>query len=360
MGRTHAKAFPEQTLRHELIDIVFTGWGEHALVNVLTRIRSGCDLRDVPVILLKIDGKIISTGIPIRYDPAKLPAFPFHLIQIEKYINPLTRALNYTSSCGCPGSCSFCPWNGHHSWESLPTKRVLDDIEWLVKTYRPRTVWLSEANFFANKKYVIDFGEGLHHRKIDIYWYALARVVDLLKFSRDELKKLEQTGLNEILLGVEQTSESMKKLLNKTFKLNNLDLILERTKGLNIKMRLSFLCGLPNETIADLEDIYLNIKRWRSINPNIVAQANQYQPYPGSSLYKLALSKGLTAPDTLAEWATADLLRVPYTKSRDQHNVWNDVPWFDSALNKEYGEMYLKYFPRAEGLLFKEAKLKSV
>lgn len=351
-GGHHAKALPEQTIKHELIDMVFTGPSENSFVQVVSAIKSDGNVEQVPGLLAKVNGEVKFTGKPLLFDISKLPPFPFHIVQIEKYINPNTQVLNYTASCGCPGCCSFCPWNGPHPWRSLPIKRVLDDIEWLVHTYGVRTIWLSDANFFANKEFVMKFSEGLLERRLDIYWYTSTRVIELAKFTREEIAKLEQSGLVEIFLGIEQTTDRMKKLLRKPFKLEHVDTILERAKGLNVMLRLAFLFGLPTETLEDLEDSYNNFKRWQSINENVIAQASQYRPYPGDPMYELAIAKGLIPPDTLEGWGTFPLLNTRYRTSEEQRNIWNDVPWFSGSFNKEYGNRFLKLFPFQEGITF--------
>lgn len=355
-GGHHPKALPEQTLENDLVDMVFTGWGEIALPRVLSALREKGDLRGIPGLMYKNNGEKIFSGKPERFDLSKLPPFTFDVIQIEKYMNPNTRVLNYTASCGCPGCCSFCPWNGPHSWSPLPLKRILGDLEMLINRYHPQTIWLSDANFFVNKEFVLGFARGLRERGLNVYWYAFGRISDLIKFSTEEMSELQESGLVEIFVGIEQTTERMKKLLRKTFRLEYVDAILKRLKNLDIALRLSFICGLPTETIEDLESNYYNSERWHSINKNVNIQASQYKPYPGNSAYELAIKEGMKPPKRLEDWATFPLLYTNYRRSSGKEaNTWVDVPWFSEDFNGKYGGKFLELFPCQEGITFKEA-----
>lgn len=352
-GGHHVIALPEQTLGYELIDIVFTGPSEDSFLQVVSAIRGGRgDLQKIPGIILKVSGEIVSTGKPDSFDLAKLPSFPFHILNIEKYINPKTKTLNYTASCGCPGNCSFCPWWGSHMWRPLPVERVLDDIEWLVNTYKPRNILFTDPNFFARKDFVIDFVNGLIKRKIEVFWYAFTRVNDFVKITREEIERFEGAGLVELFFGIEQTTDRMKKLLRKPFKMEHVDTVLEKTKGLTLSLRFSFLLGLPTETIEDIDDIQRHIIKWQAINKNFVPQGNQYVPYPGNPMYELAVKLGLVVPDSLEGWG--DFAIPKYRDAAGNMNLWHDVPWFSDDLNREYAGRFLDIFPQQEGFNFKE------
>lgn len=348
-GGAHPTAIPNQTIKHELVDIVCVGPSEISFLQLVSAIRDEDDLRHIPSLMLEIDGRPQYTGRPTLMDLSKLPRFPFHILQIEKYINPKTRVLNYTASCGCPGACSFCSWGGPHPWRHLPIKRILDDIEWLLHTYKLQTIWFSDADLFSNKEFVLKICEGIQERQLDIYWRANSRVRDLIKFSGDEMKILEQSGLDCIFLGIEATTKRMMKLMYKVFKIEDVDAIVERTKGLSIEFYVSFIFGSPTETIDDLEASYYHLRRWQSKNKNVKFQTCIYTPYPGTPMTDIAIAHGLRVPDTLDGWGRFSLVN-------DTRDIWYDRPWYSEKFNREYGQRFKELFPSYPRFTYKEVK----
>lgn len=348
-GGIHPHSLPEQTLEHELVDIVFLSPAENSFVQAVSAIKAGNDLQSIPGLLYKVDGKTVHTGRPTFYNLSDLPPFPYHILKIEKYINPKTRVLNYNASCGCPGVCSFCSIGIRDPWRALPTERILDDIEWLVKKYNLQTIYFNDADFFISKEHAFGISNGVKERNLNIYWRASSRVWDFLKYSREEMQMLEKSGLDLVFLGIEATTDRMQKVMRKRFKLEDVDTILQRAKGLSIEFYLSCIFGAPTETIEDLESTYNALKRWQSINANAKYQTSIFAPYPATALTALAVEHGLIEPKNLEEWGTFPLIN-------DLRDTYNDRPWFSESFNMEYGKRFNELFPTYPAYTFKEVK----
>lgn len=350
-GGAHATAVPQDTINHELVDIVFVGHSEDSFLKVITALKSRNSLELIRGIVYKDNGEIIDNGSPEPYDLAELPPFPFHILKIDKYINPETRVLNYTASVGCPGACSFCSWGGPHRWKNLPVKRVLDDIEWLVKTYKLHTIWFSDSDFFFNKEFAIEVATGIEERKLDIYWRANSRVRDLVNYSREDMEFLAKTGLDYIFIGIEAVTPRMQKLMRKVYKIEDVDTIVQRSKGLPIEFYFSTIFSSPTETIEDLIQTHKQIKKWQDMNENVKFQTCIYTPYPGTPMTDLAYKYGLEQPNSLEEWGTFPLVN-------DHRNKFSAKPWFDDNFNKEYGKLFKELFPNYPPFTYKRAKQK--
>lgn len=337
-GGAHASAMPRQTLEHEFADIVFVGHAETSAPKVATALQEKRGLRDIPGILFKDDGVIINNGPPENYDMGRLPPFPYSLLPIAQYINPKTRALNYTASVGCPGTCTFCSWGGSHRWRHLDVTRVLNDIEKLAKEHRLHTVWINDADFFTRKDFALEVARGLKQRNLGIYWRASSRVVDLIKYTRAEMKMLVSSNLDNIFLGIEATTPKMMRIMLKHYRVEFVDEIIARAKGLPIELYLSMIFGSPGENLEDLETSYANLQRWRTANENVRFQTCVYAPYPGTPMTNIAAQQGLSLPTSLEGWGTFSLLN----NLRDR---FEGVPWFSNELNVAYGARFRELFP---------------
>jgi len=68
------------------------------------------------------------------------------------FVPPKVKVASLLTSRGCPYSCTFC----HNSWKGLPfrqnsAQRVIDDIQYLVSTYKIDALFFCDDNLFADK-----------------------------------------------------------------------------------------------------------------------------------------------------------------------------------------------------------------
>ena len=137
--------FPTQhydiALQAEYVDYVVRGHGEEAFINLLDVLARG----GVPVSLngvaYKHGAEIISNApAPIPH-PKNLPSFPYHRIDLERYIRRTfmgERTLSHHSSYGCPFFCNFCAVvnmvNGR--WMAQTADQTAATVRWLVEEHQ--------------------------------------------------------------------------------------------------------------------------------------------------------------------------------------------------------------------------------
>lgn len=335
-GGTHPYSLPEQTLKHDLVDMVALYPAEYSFSQLVHKLKYGMDISCVSGLVYKSNGKFIHTGKPVFNDLSNFPPFPYHIFgDLERYINPETRVLNYVSSCGCPHACSFCSIGIRDPWKSLPVNRILNDVEWLAEQYKLRTIYFNDSDLFYNKNRIVDFCSGL---KNNFYWRGEGHVISLMNYSREEFKMMADSGLDMVFMGIEATTHRMQKVLRKTFDLKYVDTILERARGLDIGFYLSFMYGAPTDTIEDLEHSYNTLQRWKNINENVQFQTSIFTSFPAVQLTEVAVDNGFEEPKTLEEWG--NFMSVYGCKDRFFHR-----PWYDDNFNKEYEKRFYDLFP---------------
>lgn len=323
-GGAHSTANPDETLQNELIDYVFVGQSFISLPKLLGSIHGeGKDN----------NRRVICSEYPTREHLLEFPDFELEKLNFNKYINPETRLLNYCSSIGCPGSCSFCSWGGKHNRYSFPVDRIINDVELLVKKYDLTTVLIQDATFFSNKEMVMSFAEQIIRKNIRCFWRAGARVIELNKFTRDDFKLLASSGLDWIFVGVENTVPRIMKMFKKVFPVEMVDNILNNLKGVDIIFFTSMIFGVPTETTGELLINKKNIERWLKINNNFYCQKCIFTPYSGTPLTDLAIKHGFNPPQSLEDWAKHPLF-VDTRRSLETHRTW-----LTPSFQREYFEI---------------------
>jgi anaerobic magnesium-protoporphyrin IX monomethyl ester cyclase len=183
---------------------------------------------------------------------------------------------------GCPFTCSFCSqWKFWRDYRIRDPKKVVDEIEVLVKEHDIGFFILADEEPTINRKKFIQFCQELIDRDLDVLWGINTRVTDIL---RDEelLPFYRKAGLVHISLGTEAAAQLKLDLFNKetTIEENKRAIRLLREAG--IVTEAQFIVGLENETVETLEETYQMARDWE---PDLANWA-MYTPWPFSDLFK--------------------------------------------------------------------------
>lgn len=342
-GGTHPSSLPKQMLKNRFVDIVVRGQGEKVIYDLVKAFETSKKYVNVSGIIYKNGREVVSNPIQL-FDINTIPELPFHLLDVEKYINPVTRALNYTTSVGCSGYCTFCFWasKSANKWQAFDNKRVLDDIEMLTKKYELKIIKFMDANFFRNESRLVELCEGILKRKIKVKWNAEGRVNEFGALSEETLTLCEKAGLNSVFFGLESVSPRILKLMNKRTTPEQAIMLVKKTKDRSFKILFSLMFGLPLETIEDLKLTGEFIKKSIEINPQIHYQRSVFAPYPATGMFNLAVSRGYQPPERFEDWQDFN----------PQSGNFREKPtWFSESFFREYMELFVKLFPQENDYL---------
>ena len=330
-GGVHPSLLAEETLADGRVDAVVIGQGEQTVVDVARALAEGKTLCGIPGVAFKEDGHVVRNA-PRRWRPAESFApYSFHLIRAEQYVRRVghigARLVNYISSHGCPYDCGFCASSAMcgRYWTGLSAKRTLDDVEHLYRAAKIDAVSFDDGNFFVNRNRVRAILEGLVERKIDITWYACARVDELMRFDDSMWRLMRDTGCRELLVGAESGDQDALDLIGKRITVEDTIAFLKRCKKWSIPLECSLMIGFPLDPekefwkTAELIDQIVRIDA-----DNFRLKALYYMPYPGSRLYQEALRRGFAPPTTLAGWSEF-MLKEPHTPwVTERLRSWNE------------------------------------
>ena len=291
LGGVHVTFMPYDALKHEFVDAVCAGEGEHTLREVAERVERGKTLEGVKGLIYKEDGKIIDNGKrePIQ-DLDSLPFPAYDLMPLDRYTVLGHRMEHFPmiSSRGCPFGCRYCSSSLFmgRKFRARSAENVVDEVEWLVNEFKAQYIAFSDDTFTLNRKRVEEICRELINRGIEVEWSCSSRVDTI---NRSILEKMKRAGCSAIYYGVESASPAILRYYRKKINLDMVEKAVKLTKEFGIMTICSFIIGSPYET---KEDMKATLRFALKLDPDY-AQFSILTPYPGTEIYEEAKEKGL-------------------------------------------------------------------
>ena len=273
VGGPHASVCQETI--PEFVDHIVQGEGEKAVLDITEGHAEDRIIRYPPITDLdELPRPDWESFIHLPYDWSveclkETPVFPLN------------------TSRGCPFRCTFCSvgsiWGKRY--HSFSPERIIDDIQYLVKTYNARGIYFREDNFTFEKERVVQFCNLLLQKKIGIKWLCESRVNNL---DHEILSLMKRAGCQWIYLGLESGSQKMLDLMQKDITVEQVIKVLESCKSIGIHTYGSFITGVPGEMEEDRRATQKLIRK------NLLSSAaiNVFVGIPISRLYQDILKSG--------------------------------------------------------------------
>jgi anaerobic magnesium-protoporphyrin IX monomethyl ester cyclase len=311
IGGPHPSAMPEQVLQYKEIDFVVIGEGEYSFRDLLRGIENK-DFSELDGIGFKNNGKVNLIAKSKFIDNLDELPFPArHLLPMEQYFNIgeafiVTQRKPFTplnTSRGCVAKCTFCPvhatWGGR--WRPRSAESVLDEIEYLVKTYGVKEIHFDDDNLVLNRKRAQKIFHGIINRNLDIVW-TVPTGLALWAVDDDLLKLMKESGCYKLFVAVESGDEHiLKKVIRKPLDLKKVKPLVITMKNLGIEVETFFVAGMPGETEESLNRTF---KYARELDTD----ATHYffaNPMPGTKLWEMCVEN-----DYFIEGFSLDKIRV--------------------------------------------------
>ncbi|PQQ25432.1 hypothetical protein C6H69_22425 [Photorhabdus luminescens] len=229
----------------------------------------------------------------MEYDSERLQ----NLIFTDRRDGRKRKAIAFTSSRGCPLTCSFCAIIAADAegprWRAVDADILVNWIKEAREKYDFQHVYMMDANFFVKKDRVLAFSKGLHQiGNGDITWSSSSTVRYLLRL-REELPILVKEGLRLVEMGVESGSQTQLNYMNKRVTVQeNIDAIraLQENK---IDIGLDFIMFYHDQTKTEIiENLTFLIKSGMAEHESLDHYFNLMMLYPGTPV-RIDLEKKL-------------------------------------------------------------------
>ncbi len=292
VGGWHASYMPDSLLEHSEIDYVVMGEGERAITQLVVAIQNQAETANIAGVACKRLGKNIKNQPQLIEDMDEIPYPARHLLPLELYDRTIefidAKPADVMSiSRGCVFNCGFCEtrklWGNVNRMFS--PQRVIGEIKDLQAKYGTKGIYFINDNFTLRKDKTIELCNLMIQNKLDLEWVCDTRV-DLVN---DELLALmSKAGCRTIWFGVESASPRILQRIGRNTTPQQVETAFKLAKKHNIKTACSFMLGLPDETLADME---ASLKFAKELDPDW-CQFNTFIAYPDSRLYNELLEKG--------------------------------------------------------------------
>jgi anaerobic magnesium-protoporphyrin IX monomethyl ester cyclase len=270
-------------------DFVVFGEGELTMQDLLEVFRTDATescTRIPGLAYLDADGNMHETAR--RTQIADLDRQPWparHAIDISRYVKTWRDAhgkgsINFITARGCPYKCRWC---SHQVFGQTHRRRdpllVVDEVEWLLQTYSPDMVWVSDDVFTINHKWIRDYAAEMRRRGLRIPFECISRADRL---NAEMLDLLAELGCFRVWIGSESGSQRILDAMDRGVKVEQVQQAVALTRERGIESGMFLMWGYEGE---ELDDIEATINHVSTSKPDIFFTTVSY-PIKGTPYYQ--------------------------------------------------------------------------
>ena len=303
-GGSAAMSIPELLLRNSKVDIVCAGEGEKTVVELVERFKKGAPLKE----LTDVSGFYFKTGDEISFSgksnliknlDSESDAPAYDLLPMDIYLsNPvvgLGKDVDFISSRGCPYNCTFCyqPWG--RKFRAHSANFIANTLIYLKEKYDIDFVSFQDDEFLADKKRIYEICEKIKKHIPGLLWSCTGRanLVD-----DDMVKLMKNAGCVSISYGFESGSQRILRSMNKKITIDEMEKAVRLNRKYEIMLPISFIIGMPEEdNLSCRETVEFCVRNKIPLKSIMFAT-----PYPGTEIFKFALSAGRIKEDKIHDF----------------------------------------------------------
>jgi radical SAM superfamily enzyme YgiQ (UPF0313 family) len=306
-GGIHPTILPFQTIRHPLVDIVIRGDGETPYAQLV----KSDSWQSIQGLVYQHNDQIHDGGLAPHTDMATVH-IPWDLVDAKRYVEHGRTSV--ITSRGCPYRCAFC-YNAqlHAPWRGWTANQCIIELAPLIACGAEDLLFFDDA-FFTNLARIRKLFP--YFRKENLTWTAELRIDQLTKeLARDS----KEAGCKCLFFGAESGSLRILRLLNKRITVQQQLRSAKITNEIGLGADYSWMIAIPTETPKDRRLTISTIKAIQRINPTAEFSIKIYTPYPGTPLYKMAVTEGARLPESLTGWANFSRYRAGSHLAKRRH-----------------------------------------
>ena len=258
-GGAHPSGDPEECLRSGVVDYVVVGEGEISLTALLEDLAAGREPGVIPGVWCMTDGAVLpapQSPVPNVHD---LPRPAYDLLDLEKYFRldspwhfpKSQRAVQFITSRGCPYQCSYCHEIHGKKFRGMAPEVVLDQMEWLVRTFGVREFMVVDDIFNFEPERAKQICRGIIERKLNVH-LQFPNGVRGDRFDEELVGLMKQAGTHFMAIAIETVSEKFQKLIRKNLKIDRALQTIHWVNQHGIEVSGFFMIGFPGETLEEV------------------------------------------------------------------------------------------------------------
>jgi radical SAM superfamily enzyme YgiQ (UPF0313 family) len=291
-GNSHVQALPDYVLENPDIDMVCTGEGEVALLELANRMENGGDITSVPGIWVKDGNGVVHKNDlgPLVED---LDSFPFPEKELWHEYGCFHDNLEVFTGRGCPFKCTFCNihyqrsiFKGHGSFlRKRSVENVMEEFRQNLRNFDPRMVSVHDDNFTTIRDYVFEFCEA-YRKEVNLPWYCFGYPTTI---TPELCKAMKAANCKTIFMGLDSGDPQLRReIMERPMKDERILRSAQLIKDAGIGLQISCIYGNPTETP---EQMLKTLEMVDQIQPT---QCSSYvfYPFPKTKMYDAAVACG--------------------------------------------------------------------
>lgn len=293
-GGVHPISVPEVVIEEACVDMVCTGEGEYALLELLDSLKGGVKRTDIQNIWFKDKGNVIKNNIrPLIEDLDALP-FPDKELFYKIYPGFIRNDYYTASSRGCPFACTYCANNVFQKvFKGLgkPVRRrnpknMLDELSWAKKKFPIRQVTFVDDVFVQDIRWLKEFVPE-YKKKIGLPYIIITHP---LFVTPEIVELLSGSGCYFLLFGIQSVSEKTRREVLRRYETNaDIERAAKICRKSGLRFSVDHIFNIPGEGIREHEEA---LKFYNQIRPTVI---NSYwlQYFPKTEIIATAVKYGI-------------------------------------------------------------------
>ena len=354
-GGQHFTATAQESLEtFPEINVIVRGEGEQTITELVRNATDKAAQAKTKGISFRHKGKVVhNPPRPLIENLETLPYPGYHLVKnvVHKYHFAMMAGSDapyalIEGARGCPHDCTFCTqwqhWEG--KWRAKSPKRIAEEMEFCHQNYGSKFIWLTDDNLGAGTR-INDLADEIIKRKMpdDVTWFVQARCDDIVR-NKEALPKLRRSGLNWVLLGVENPEPATLTNFRKGIVPEDARQAVKLLKENGIFAHTMFIIGNRKDTVQSISQVR---EFAQELDPDFV-MFGILTPFPGTEIYEEAKRNGWIED---SNWSHYDMVHaIMPTETLSTKEVQEE-------LYNCYRRFYGSWTRRFQGL-FSDNKLK--
>lgn len=261
-GGPHATAFSNIVLEQTPVDFIVKGEGEETFLQLVRMVVCGGDPKKINGIAFRGDDGILHETA-VRDWIANIDDLPFpayDLIDLEAYfvnphfhnnLNRHNRILPLLTSRGCPLKCTFCYHLMGEKFRFRSPENLLQEIEWLVETYRIREFHIEDDIFNFDMTRATEIMKRIESLGYDLS-FAFPNGLKIELIDEKMIAQFKRSGVYRVNLGIESVVPRIQHIVCKPVDLNRVDRVIDWLNKEKISSHGFFMIGFPDETEEEI------------------------------------------------------------------------------------------------------------
>lgn len=270
-GNIHPTSVPEEVIKVPYVDSIVLGEADFAFPELCDALEAGTGAFDIPNVWIKRNGAVVRN--PVRRLVSDLDALPFP--DKEIYYSELPYYRNdyiVSTGRGCQYNCTYCCASVYRSlyrglgkyYRRRSVANVIQELEEGRQRYGYGYVQFYDENLLYDLEWVKAFMD-LYRERIHVPFKCCGTVHHL---SQEMVDTLARGGCKMISIGIQSTSEEVRRRLNRTETNAQIEEAVRRLKKAGILVYVDHIFGFPFEPVSNQEEA---LRFYNTIRPHVIS-----------------------------------------------------------------------------------------